>query len=360
MKRLVIIEDEHWTRELVKQWVKEAKLQIEIVGEAENGEDGLRLIKELDPDIVITDMNMPLMDGAQMLHHLEQWEKPIQIMVLSGYDHFQYTRQAIRSGAAEYLLKPVDPLELKHALELCIQKIKQSQQQNPIAGTTVQLPGEAIFILAGCKRRLSVLFTENEFEPIKQELEACLGKLEAAFPQCTAEQWRRIYSELTLHLEVIIAADSVEETHEIKEILEQINRLSFEGHSEEAARAISGFYYKTLAILADRRKNRKKLNMAVIQEFILNHYAEPLTLELLANRFFVSREYLSKAYKQQYKENLMDYLLRLRMEKAWKLIEDSRLQIKTIAQAVGYKDVSYFHKVFKKYYDISPMSIRKP
>jgi two-component system response regulator YesN len=96
-----------------------------------------------------------------------------------------------------------------------------------------------------------------------------------------------------------------------------------------------------------------------IKEYIDRNLTDSyISLEVLANKFFVSKEYLSKAFKNTYGCNITEYIISHRMEHARKLLISNELQIKSIAQMVGYEDVSYFYRVFKKYFKLSPGEMR--
>jgi two-component system, response regulator YesN len=122
--KIIIVDDEKWTRETIKQFGRWEKYGIEVIGEASDGQEGLRLIEEMSPDIVITDMKMPGMDGIELLQVLTERFPHIKLIVVSGYDDFVYMRQAIYSKVNEYLLKPINVDELNLALEKCTNEIK--------------------------------------------------------------------------------------------------------------------------------------------------------------------------------------------------------------------------------------------
>lgn len=96
-----------------------------------------------------------------------------------------------------------------------------------------------------------------------------------------------------------------------------------------------------------------------IVKYIDSHYATDITLQDLADRFYLSREYISRKFKQQFQENLSDYIERVRMEKAKLLLMNPQYRIAQIAESVGYKDEKYFSKVFKKLEGLSPNEFRK-
>lgn len=96
-----------------------------------------------------------------------------------------------------------------------------------------------------------------------------------------------------------------------------------------------------------------------IGAFIERHYAEELSLQGMSERFYLSREYISRRFKQQYGVNLSEYLLSIRMLEAKRLLETSRQRIYEVAQAVGFSDDKYFRKVFKKQVGITPNEYRE-
>ena len=115
MYRVLLVEDEEIIRKGIRYSVPWEEYGCSVVAEAENGAVGEEKIAELRPDIVITDIRMPDMDGLEMLRE-GRAVCPFHAIIISGYGEFDYAQQAIRLGVAEYLLKPVDVNELKNCL----------------------------------------------------------------------------------------------------------------------------------------------------------------------------------------------------------------------------------------------------
>lgn len=95
-----------------------------------------------------------------------------------------------------------------------------------------------------------------------------------------------------------------------------------------------------------------------IKTYIDSHFSEDITLELLGNTFFFTKEYLSRLFKKRYSCGIYDYVLKVRMENAKQLLLQPNLQIQQIAYQTGYKDGNYFSKAFKTFYGISPTEFR--
>jgi AraC-like DNA-binding protein/DNA-binding NarL/FixJ family response regulator len=105
--RLLIADDEYWARESLMSLVDWSELSIELVEPAENGEDALRRLEVERPDILITDINMPFVNGNELIRVAKERYPRLQIIVLSGYSDFAFVRDALLHGAVDYLLKPV-------------------------------------------------------------------------------------------------------------------------------------------------------------------------------------------------------------------------------------------------------------
>ena len=116
MLKVVVIEDEELVRRGIVMAVDWASVDCEVVGEASNGEAGLELIARERPDIVVTDIRMPRMDGLEMLRRLREEGCGASVILLTAYSDFTYAQSALKLGAVDYLLKPFHDGELEAAV----------------------------------------------------------------------------------------------------------------------------------------------------------------------------------------------------------------------------------------------------
>ncbi len=123
MYRALIIDDEKPVRIAIAKLGNWNKYKIEAPTTSNNGQDGLSAMRELQPDIVFVDMNMPVMDGSTFLELAHAEFPESQFIVVSGYDDFSYAQHALRYGACDYLLKPIVEEELNNAIEKALKKI---------------------------------------------------------------------------------------------------------------------------------------------------------------------------------------------------------------------------------------------
>lgn len=135
MYKVMIVDDEVLARVGIKSLIDWGQHGFEVVGEAENGEKALKLAAETMPDIIITDIKMPMMNGVELIREAVLQEMDIRFIVLSSYDDFQYVKEAMRAGAEDYLIKlelqPEQLLEVLNSLKPLIDKDRAGKEEKP-------------------------------------------------------------------------------------------------------------------------------------------------------------------------------------------------------------------------------------
>ncbi|MDE7016446.1 MAG: response regulator [Lachnospiraceae bacterium] len=110
--RIMLVDDEEEVRKGIIRKMDWERLGFVVVGDAENGEDALEKLEQLEPDVVITDIRMPYMDGLALTARIREKYPSMKVIIFSGYDDFEYAKQAIKLKVTEYILKPVNGEEL--------------------------------------------------------------------------------------------------------------------------------------------------------------------------------------------------------------------------------------------------------
>lgn len=161
MYRTLLIDDEKLARQRMRMLLEESEVDVDIVGEASNGEEALRLIDRLRPDLLFLDIQMPEMTGFQMLEHLE--EPPLVIFV-TAYDEFAL--RAFKEHSIDYLLKPVEPERLQvalHKLQRITQKTDTNNTVHQLLASLRQPYLTRISVQVGDRRRLLKTNTITHF-----------------------------------------------------------------------------------------------------------------------------------------------------------------------------------------------------
>ncbi len=127
--RVLVVEDEAKVRKGIVRKIERLTDFCEVVGQVRSGEEAFGMIQELKPDIVVTDIKMPGMNGLLLIEKAKQMNPLIRFIIISGYDDFEFARSAIRLGVFDYLLKPVANEDLKQALVHLHSKIEKEKQK---------------------------------------------------------------------------------------------------------------------------------------------------------------------------------------------------------------------------------------
>ena len=123
MIKLVIVDDEPFILRSIKSEIEQLRAGFEVVGTAYDGEEALAIIEMTSPDVVFSDIRMPIMDGLQLIEHLKTQKSNIITVILSGFQEFEYARKALQLGARDYLLKPIKTAELSNTLNTIYKEI---------------------------------------------------------------------------------------------------------------------------------------------------------------------------------------------------------------------------------------------
>lgn len=127
--KVLIADDEYWTREKLRRMIRWEEYSLECLKPAENGEEVLQRMEEEQPDILITDINMPYVNGVDLLREIQQNYPDVIAFVISGYDDFDYVKDSFLAGSVNYLLKPVNKIDLVNALSKALEKISEKQSR---------------------------------------------------------------------------------------------------------------------------------------------------------------------------------------------------------------------------------------
>lgn len=167
MFKVMIADDEERICQLITALVDWKALGLEIVGIAHNGQEASQMVKELAPDILITDIRMPGCSGLDLIRDVKESMSSLEIIVISGYAHFEYAQQAIRYGVGDYLLKPINRTELTATLKklkerICLERESEEDKRELLRKTEKDV--------AHLRRNLLRELTEKENMEISLEV----------------------------------------------------------------------------------------------------------------------------------------------------------------------------------------------
>lgn len=124
--RAMICDDDEIIRKGLCSVVDWSAMDVEIVGTAGDGKEGMKLLKQKNPDLLLTDIRMPQVDGLELIQEGKKQNPNLMVIVFSGYDDFEYVRRALRLGVQDYLMKPINMEELTKQVKRCVSEFQRS------------------------------------------------------------------------------------------------------------------------------------------------------------------------------------------------------------------------------------------
>ncbi|SFM27385.1 Two-component response regulator, YesN/AraC family, consists of REC and AraC-type DNA-binding domains [Paenibacillus sp. 1_12] len=520
--KVLIIDDEPKVRKALHTLLNLSDYGVDIIGEAETGIQGLKLMEDLEPDLIFLDIVMPVMDGLEVLAHLQRKQVYKHIIIVSGFDDFNYAKQAISFNVIDYILKPFDLEDVECAMKKTVERMNLQKTMMAMESTLTRNKKESLLrrqdlikqkiyegkaltteeklelpafseknlwqvhivvvqnyyasvsdryhgdrelfsyivckffgemldsygysyvigssstyqhlvywilvspeagqrvlmeLVSSIKKVLKVdCFFLNKVEPVRGDrVSSSIHKLEEVIVHThlnylnidhktvickeskpTPELLISQISELTRKINYIVK-------HAQKNRVENIVGELFERWENQGALTCHFLFlaYSSIANISpegDLSDNspidsfnfglKMKFNVESIRSYFIHlivekiniqhkgeldasgdriglvkayidvHYAEPLSLNSLAHQFYISKEYLANRFKSKFTMTVHQYLHGIRLRKSLVLLMDRQYRISDVALMVGYDNFSYFNKLFRKEYGLTPSEYR--
>jgi two-component system response regulator YesN len=357
---VLIADDEKIVRDGLKHYIDWDEYNMQVVATAENGEIALTIIEDQTIDLLITDISMPLIDGMGIINELKDKENVPLVVLISGYSDFKYAQTALRSDIVEdYILKPIDFDKMDSVLVKVSNKITSSQ-------ANVQFP---VLEQEEWKE-----FTRTDATNLMRSQKIIVAKLENGHLDEALEEFDRMLDnfkskdrsskfmsrycielamsirELTLdkvESVTLLANDPVKQIMELNtviEVIEYIRNIMMKANDE--LRRIDG-------------ESKSVLIHSVLNYLNENYSNSSLSLNMIAENHNVTSSYLSNKFKEEVCINFIKYLNGIRVRKAKELLEDISTKVYMVSSSVGYEDVRYFSRIFRKHTGYTPTEYQK-
>lgn len=383
MNKLLIVDDDYLVREGISRTIDWYSLGLEVVGIAENGAEGLKIARELKPDLIISDVRMPVMDGLEMAKTLFDEGADLAVIVYSGYKDFEYARRALESNVASFLLKPIENDELIKKVGEVMGKLKARRRQGKVLGQfeknapmyTKQL------INSYLRGAITPAAANEQFALLNVNLPSCGTVIYCRFQNGAGEdcarQFADAFAEYGAILQIydnyfVVICTLYDEERAVKRagkaldgILKSTNRLSI-GLSvfnenlpqafAEAENLSKNVFYSALNTVATKDNAGKKYKKLIRDALTIieNEYADKLSVRGVADRLYTSESHLMHEFKEQTGKTFNSCLTEYRILKAEEMLLGGNMRVGEVAYAVGYNDVKYFGQVFKEATGVTP------
>lgn len=403
MISMIIVEDESFERKSLINCIDWELIGVEIVGEASEGETGLALVKKFKPQMVLTDINMPVMNAIEMSAQIRKINTDIKILFISSYSDFEYAKQAIELNIFAYITKPVNEGELLRTVKRAADSITEKMLEDKIYSNIKNnykkdlvlirealllriLMGEQIEVKEVEKAKLNWLFYKNEeafciFSVVYENTEIHQLSFHVENLENICKELCNEAISVCFHRRNIIIIASIKKANlkylviKLEQKIEQyLNTSGFKGvrikkeYSPDTSASIvqlydnicqKGLLYSNQIPYQKSKKLKSKQEIVEeIEKIILSKYGEPLSTEGIAKIMHFTPNYIGMVFKNMKKESINHYLTTVRMEAAKKLLLETNLTVNEISYQCGFDNVTYFHTLFKKENEITPNEFR--
>jgi len=331
---MVVADDEYIVVEGIKAILGRLGLECEMVGFAYNGIDALEVIREARPDIVITDIRMPGLDGLSLIEICREFLPDAFFVVISGYTEFEYAKRALSLGVINYIDKPVTIQKIAETIELLDQKnSKPSIVYNKIS---IQMD------------KIVDAFMEERIDDMDQAATGMLRLLRDYILDFDKYK-HEIFKLLAVLVE---ACNDKSQDYE--------NRCKVSYHAAEHLKnqeEAENYVFKILKEIKENMQGRKVGSshriIKKLLEYIEENYGESVGLNEFAMLVDMNPAYLSILFRNEVGVSYIKYLTDFRIKKAKAFLEQG-MKVVEVSEKVGYVNYRYFCEIFKKHVGQTP------
>ena len=422
MYKVLLVYDEYMITEGLKRLIPFDKWDMEVVATANHADDALDYVREHPVDIVISDVNMPDKTGLEMIGEMKELLPNAYYILLSGYQEFDYVKKAMNLNVVDYLVKPVDKVELERLLEKIASQLGEqshepeilsqqldeeafkahlSQKENWWIGLSKEKQGNFVIPYYVLGQDWQIVLADQEFEgllvmpfeaPYQVNFEKWKFNVEKAlfYGTVNLDQSESLFSYYEPIYRVIIQGNLQQIIEELtlleKIVIENTPRVSitkqlftqfvmdvfhlFEHlkaddmtdivkniHAITTFEDLVAYTKETLtSFFGQYRMNE---NVVSVLEVIGRDYKKELSLKDISKDLFINPVYLGQLIKKETNSTFAELLNKQRIKAAQQLLLSTNDSIEDICYTVGYSNVGYFYKVFRKLCGKSPKAYRK-
>lgn len=342
MLKALIADDDINVGQCLMRLIPWDALGFEVAGVAYNGQEAFDMAVRLDPDVIISDIVMPVMDGTELCRKIRGSRSDVAFIFLSGYEDFTTAQLALRYRVEDYVLKPIDRNKINRLSEL-LRNIRLDLEQTSFYRALALDKGMESAII-GAVRSGDGAFFDRLFDRLHRDIdrmERSLGDVK----------------EIGLRLLTLLYQQEGGHKPPRKAAFEALEDCA---ERWEAARAVAEVYRSAFLPSGAEKQSPHRQTVERVREYIDLHLSdENLSVSALAAAFHYSADHLNRLFAQYMGDTISQYLTNRRMQTAAELLKCPDLSVGHIARQVGYGNAGYFARGFRKKYGVTPGEYRQ-
>lgn len=342
MFNVQIVDDEPIVRMGLKKLIPWEDYGFKVVCEAQNGVEALEQLKNYRIDVSITDIEMPIMNGIEFIKKVSDMKSKPIIVILTAYEEFEYAKTAIDYGVMGYILKPIIEsqiceilIQIKNNLTITVNRNFNSELDKKLI--------EAVFLTDHNAFQIMEQIIKEEKEYGDSDisgtcyrffyiLESIINKVNKKFSNLNKIEKLDVY--LNLRKERFITKDDL-----LLEFKQEIIRI--------------------FNILKNYYLIYKNNIVRLACNYVIEHIDEKIGLSEVSDALGISKNYFCSLFKQETGESFLNFVTRMKMQRAKYLLKEKDMRIYEVCNYLGYTDTAYFSKLFKKYCYMTPYEYKK-
>lgn len=338
MNRVVVIDDEYIVVQGIKAMIAREKMNFEVVGSGLNGVEGLQVIMEQKPDLVITDIRMPGMDGLSLIEAAKIYIPGGVFVVISGYQEFEYARKALELGVKGYIDKPITIEKIKETLSMAekeISKAKAASESGLEENFRIECQDKCGLLLEKLRGGES-----DEGMEVLEQILSLMKNFTKGLDEYKNECYRIVCMAMEIYRE--------ERSNVEKEIhMPSYNNMESIVKHEETDEYMKELFCRMFEKIKVTKLGSMHRTVSQLLEHIHENYNKDIGLSELADMVNMNPAYLSILFKDEVGMSYIKYLTKIRMDKAKKFLIDG-YKVNEVSEMVGYSNYRYFCDIFKK------------
>ena len=385
--KVLIADDELIIREGIKEAINWEKFNMETIGEAEDGEEAVELALIHSIDILLVDINMPIKNGIEAMKEIREKLPNCKIVVISGYDDFQYAQESIKLNVEEYLLKPIHPKKLEEIVAKISEDLERDKkEENYIEQVNKLMENNnsqfrESFLQDWLHSDIEEAEIKNQLEafsyPVRIPYSIVVFRLQVdsdpfgrqtneAEKLCAFLKKRINQIDTVVHMGdykwLAIINWGEEDIYQfflsMQNLIQDKLGKKASGKHAKTETFLIGSLYQELKVELNTLTNIAPLVKKTLKYIKENYTDKDLNLNEIARELHVTSVYLSKIIKKESGFSYVQIITSLRVQAAKHYLKTSNLSVKEVSEKCGYDSQHYFSFAFKKNVDMSPKQYR--